>query len=260
MYDQTRHLNAWLCIAGNPICTRRPKQKFFHDLGIIRPREGTSFKQSANFIVPLCLPADDTLIPAQYFNGDDALITVVGEGNQYNEVPDGEPVKWQQASRNPKYTSCTTSQFGNTNHDVTVDTTKIKRCAIEFLKNNVVKNGWRGCRKCHKKGCSAADLPVGYEFDKCKDYWIQAKKAVKKMNNPEITDKFSNINKIKVVETCGNGEPQCLKWDLFKKHGWCQVEGGTLDDWGICDHSCDQVEVLNFHFNILSPLPDPTGY
>ena len=49
------------------------------------------------------------------------------------------------------------------------------------------------------------------------------------------------------METCG-GELECLKLDLFKKQGWCRINGGTIDDWGICDHSCDQVEVSYFQF------------
>jgi len=197
----------------------------------------------------LCLPAENAQIP----NGKDAIITFVGGGKQYSELPDGKASNWSPGSRNPRFTSCTTSQLGNTNHDTTVDT-KVKRCKISFLKNNVVKNGWRGCRKCPRSGCSETDLPVGYEFDKCKDYWVQAKEAVKKRNEPLTTEKFKKINKIKIAETCGISVlgysdigHECLKWEFFINHGWCEVDGGTLDDWGICDHSCNHVEVLNLH-------------
>ena len=251
MYFQLGKENCKECIypsPKNPSCTQSCEDQFFHDLGIIQPRIGTIFRHRAvlNFIVPLCLPAENAQIPTQYSSdGKDAIITTVGNGIQYNEVPDGKDSKWNPDSRNPRFTSCTTSQLGNTNHDATVET-KFKKCKIEFLKNNVVKNGWRGCRKCPRIGCSKTDLPVGYEFDKCTDYWVQAKKAVKK-NGPVKTEKFKKINKIKISEACGISEPECLKWDVFINHGWCEVDGGTLDDWGICDHSCNHVEVLNLH-------------
>jgi len=249
MYLQKENENCWACIDNIPGCTQPCEQRFFHDLGIIRPRTGITFihHPMLNFIVPLCLAAENAQIPTQYANRKDAIITFVGGGRQYNEVPDGTSSNWSPGSRKPGFTSCTTSQLGNTNHDTTVDT-KVKSCKISFLKDNVVKNGWRGCRKCPRNGCSETDLPVGYEFDKCTDYWVQAKKAVEKRNEPETTERFEKINKIKISEKCGISEPECLKWDFFIKHGWCEVDGGTLDDWAICDHSCNHVEVLNLHF------------
>ena len=249
MFDQTNNENAWACIAEPKRCYRRPKPISFHDLGIILPKKGTTFNEIHNFIIPLCLPAEDTSIPELDSNGKDAIITFVGWGEQYNEEPTAESQNWQEDLRDPKWTSCTTNHFG-LEWDITVkDTTKLKRCKIEFLRDEVVKKGWKGCKKCPPSGCLAKDLPVGYEFDRCDDYWVQVLKVVKNQVDPKKVSEFDNVKKIKIKNSCDDYETECLRLDLFQDRGWCEIDDGTLDDWGICDYSCDQVEVrLYFHF------------
>jgi len=251
MYDQTNYENAWACIADPTRCYRRPKPVWFHDLGIILPKKGTTFISLLfDFIIPLCLPAEDTIIPEHDSDGKDAIITFVGWGAQYNEDPTAESQLWQQDLRNPTWTSCTTTHFG-LDWDITVkDTTKLKRCKIEFLRDEVVKKGWKGCKKCSATGCSSKDLPVGYEFDRCEDYWVQALKVVQKQVDPEKVSEFEDVLKIKIKNGCEFYEPECLRLDLFQNQGWCEIEDGTLDDWAICDYSCAHVEVrLYFYFH-----------
>ena len=127
MFAQTQLLNCWASLDTQP-CTQQ-EHRFYHDLGIIRPMLGTTFKERPilSFIVPICLPAEDAQIPSKNPKGKPRLITIVGDGIQYNELPDGKASNWKSGSRNPSSTSCTTSQLGNTNHDTTRDT-KVKRC------------------------------------------------------------------------------------------------------------------------------------
>ena len=244
MFDQTNHENAYACIVEPKRCYSVPKPDWFHDLGIIL------FEYAQFGIIPLCLPAEDTIIPKIDSVGKDAIITVVGWGEKYNEDPPAVSQLWQQDLRNPKWTSCTTTHFG-LDWDITVkDTTKLKRCKIEFLRDAVVKKGWKGCKKCSATGCSSKDLPVGYEFDRCEDYWVQALKVVQKQVDPEKVSEFEDVLKIKIKNGCEIYEPECLRLDLFQNQGWCEIEDGTLDDWAICDYSCAHVEVrLYFYFH-----------
>ena len=243
LYDQQRRNLALECLKNPGSCLQPPRPSDFHDLGILLPKRGNTFNDFASFVVPVCLAAVGSIIPADTHN----TITFVGWGKQYSESPDGDYVPddhsfpWDEKRRNPKTTSCTTTQFG-VYWDTDVEKSKFRPCRVKFLKNKVVKNGWKGCKKYQD---SSDELPINYEFEKCKYYWEIAQKKIDERNDAQEMGEFEKINKIKIKSYCENWEPECLKLDLFKELGWCEVEGGNIDDWGICDTSCEHVEVLH---------------
>ena len=245
-YDKKKKNNAVYCVDFPEHCKRQPVDNDFHDLGILLPKKGTTFKHFNQLVVPLCLPAETASIPKQ----DNELITFVGWGSQYNEIPKGSATvpPWDETKRNPITTSCTTNQYGVL-WDTTAEEIKFKMCRVKFLKDYVEKNGWKGCKKCSTTGCTPKDLPINYEFDKCENYWREAKNVVEK-NDKDKRRKFENVMKIKIESACENWEPECLNLKLFSKYGWCEVEGGSIDDWAICDLSCKHVKVLHFYFDI----------
>ena len=243
-YDKAKKANAVFCLRHRDECIQQPDVSDFYDLGILLPKKGTTFQHLNDLVVPLCLPAETASIP----KSDTQLITFVGWGEQYNEDPKGTEVvpKWDITKRNPRTTSCTTNQYGML-WDTTADKSKFKMCRVKFLNDHIVTNGWKGCKKCPDKGCTPQDLPINYKFDTCEYYWKQAKKVGEKQSEA-IRQKFENVMKIKIESPCENWETECLNLKLtFGKYGWCEVEGGSIDDWGICDMSCKHVEVFHIY-------------
>ena len=104
----------------------------------------------------------------------------------------------------------------------------------------VQKGAWKGCQK-----FSGQDdqLPLNYEYEECTRYWNLARNSWAN-DGHEPRDFDATVNKIKVISDCRNWVPECLNIELFRKHGWCYIEGGTIDEWSICDHSCKHVEVI----------------
>ena len=126
--------------------------------------------------------------------------------------------------------------------DTSTEQSKFKPCSIEFLKDQVVKNGWKGCKKYRTDD----DLPINYERvpGECEKMWNKAKQTVQ---NQGKRKQFENVMKIKVKEDCGDWKLECLNIKLFKERGWCRITNGTIDDWGICTDSCEYVEVLHLY-------------
>ena len=96
------------------------------------------------------------------------------------------------------------------------------------------KNNW---------GCKKGGFPTGYEFEKCEKYWGKARKLISKQSE-KVKKDFENAQKIKIDSKCENWTPECLNVKLFTDQGYCEVNGGNLDDWGICDTSCKHAKVL----------------
>ena len=230
-FNENRISHAIHCIVNleeDPQCkTNRPKYEDWHDIGILYLRKGVNFEDLNDYIIPLCLPAKDAKIP------EESDITMVGYGLQYDEEP-LDP-NWDELNRNPDWTTCATNQYG-VYWDTTSKRSKFAKCKVKFMKDNK----W-GC----KKGLSPEVLPVGYEYEVCEKYWKKAREFISTQPDAIKTD-FQNAMKIKVKSNCENWTPECIHLNLFKDHGWCEVDvvDGNIDDWGICDTSCANASVL----------------
>ena len=249
-YDKDKHEAALRCINNPTLCQRSDVQDSdFLNLGILVTKVRKAFSNQ----IPICLPAGNAKIPELDQRNDDekdAIITFVGWGRQYSEYPDGKESGWTQSERNPESTSCTTNQFG-VYWDTTEEKTKFKPCNIAFLKGGgeIGKKNWKGCKMYTG---SPDDLPMNYEFEQCEYYWRKAREYVRESQNQDMIRDFEEVKKIKIHSDCLNWVPECLKEELFRKHGWCEVQSDdhieSMDNWGLCDEACKHVEVLYFPF------------
>ena len=112
-------------------------------------------------------------------------------------------------------------------------------------------------------GCDTKNPPPGYnielrggktQWEKCKEYWNKAKRAVEEKSFRNDIEQQSAIKIIKKRKRDlgvpgkgqGNGllgqanEFICYNQNFLEKRGWCEIEASTALDrkWGICSTSC----------------------
>ena len=154
-------------------------------------------------------------------------LKLVGWGSRYTESPTPIPPK----TRSPLYSSCMTNEIGKNEW-------KFKACEMQELKDQ-----YGEIKVCEKAVWPkyVTKYPDNYPHIKCTEYFIKAKKSVKKSLDPVLNKKeLDKADKIIVTDSKGNAE-ECYKETHFKDMGWCKVQGLQSKEpgaWGFCSPSC----------------------
>ena len=105
-------------------------------------------------------------------------------------------------------------------------------------------------------GCDTKNPPPGYDIElrggktqwqKCKEYWNKAKRAVEESSFRNDIEEQSAIKITKKrkrdLGVPGLSQPNefiCYNQNFLEKRGWCEIEASSALDrkWGICSTSC----------------------
>ena len=80
--------------------------------------------------------------------------------------------------------------------------------------------------------------PVKIPMAACQTLWLKAKKALR---TPEQKAEFKSAPMISVKD--GSDTKVCYNDAIWKKSGWCHIEGSTSAKpmWGICSRTCKYI-------------------